>query len=188
MARSIKSQGLNDPITVDKNGVIISGHGRLEAVKILGWTHVPIRHLHMLTAEQADKLRIAANKTASTDYDWDALQREIIRLSQTGTDMTDLGFDDKELTMLAGQIGDFDLGSVADDIAAEVESFEDEARESAKAAAGEEIGLAKAFGFSKLPIHGKRVVTKFMAHIESKTGLTGADALMRFMEAYSSAT
>lgn len=186
LARSIESQGLNDPITVDKEGVIIAGHGRLEAVKILGWTHVPIRHLHMLTKEQADKLRIAANKTASTDYDWDALQREIIRLSQTGTDMTDIGFDEKELTMLAGDIGELDLGSVADDIAAEVESFEEETRESAKKAEGDEIPLVKAFGFNRLPIHGKRVVTKFMAHIESKTGLQGSEALMRFMEAYTS--
>lgn len=184
LARSIHSQGLNDPITVDKDGVIISGHGRLEAVKSLGWTHVPVRHLHMLTPEQADKLRIAANKTASTEYDWDNLQREILRLGDLGADLTDIGFDDKELTMLVGEIGDLDLDKVADDIVGDVEAFEEETRESAKSVGEEEIALAKAFGINKVPLPSKRVFTRFMAIIEKKTGLTGADALVKFVGAY----
>lgn len=184
LARSIESQGLNDPITIDKAGVIISGHGRLEAVKVLGWTHVPVRHLHMLTEEQADKLRIAANKTASTEYDWDALQKEIQRLGIGGADLTDIGFDEKELTMLVGNIGDLDVSMVAEDIAGEVESFEEETKEHAAKLAEEEITIASAFGFSKVPIRGKRVATKFMAFIEVQTGLKGPDALVNFMEKY----
>lgn len=184
LARSIGSQGLNDPITVDAKGVIISGHGRLEAVRSLGWTKVPVRHLHMLTDEQADKLRIAANKTASTDYDWENLQKEIQRLGNMGADLTDIGFDDKELTMLAGDIGDIDLGTVSEDIAGEVEAFEDDARESAAAASEEEISLSKAFGVAKLPITSKKVATRFMGRIEHKTGRLGAEALVKFMEDY----
>lgn len=186
LARSIESQGLNDPITVDKDGVIISGHGRLEAVKALGWTHVPVRHLHMLTPEQADKLRIAANKTASTEYDWENLQREIQRLGGLGSDLSDIGFDEKELTMLVGDIGDLDVDAVADDIVGSVEEFEDDTRENAKSVGDEEISIAKAIGVAKVPITSKRVFTRFMAKIEMETGLSGAEALVKFAGGYAS--
>ena len=37
IANSIKKFGMNQPIVVDKKGVIIVGHGRYEALKYLGW-------------------------------------------------------------------------------------------------------------------------------------------------------
>ena len=184
LARSIADQGLDSPITVDKAGVIISGHGRLEALKSLGWKFAPVRHLKMLTKQQADKLRIAANKTTSNDYDFDALQRELARLSEEGEDLTSLGLDDKELEMMVGELGDMDDMSIADDISMAVDAFEDEARETAEAVTSEEITLSKAFGFSKIPLKARKTITKLMGTIEAETGLEGADALVKFAEGY----
>ena len=36
VANSIKEFGFNQPVVVDKAGVLIVGHGRLEAAKLLG--------------------------------------------------------------------------------------------------------------------------------------------------------
>jgi len=36
VANSIKEFGMNQPIVVDKEGVIIVGHGRYEALQLLG--------------------------------------------------------------------------------------------------------------------------------------------------------
>jgi ParB-like chromosome segregation protein Spo0J len=42
VAKSIKSFGFNQPIVVDKNNVVIVGHGRLEAAKFLNLEDVPV--------------------------------------------------------------------------------------------------------------------------------------------------
>lgn len=184
LAKSIKNQGLNDPITVDADGYIISGHGRFEAIKKLGWVACPVRHLKMLTKEQADKLRIAANKTSSDEYDYEALQRELNRLGGLGVDLDDIGLDDKELEMMVGEIGDLDLDSIADDIGASVADFEKESAEEAEELEGEEITLSKAFGIKKVPLKTRKLATMFMSELEDTCGKTGAEALIAHMEAY----
>ena len=65
VANSIKEFGMNQPIVVDKDGVIIVGHGRYEACKHLGWTNEEIlKHVKIvdLTKEQANAYRLADNK------------------------------------------------------------------------------------------------------------------------------
>lgn len=42
VAKSIKAYGFQQPIVVDKNGVIIVGHTRYLAAKSLGMTTVPV--------------------------------------------------------------------------------------------------------------------------------------------------
>lgn len=46
---SIRQFGNNDPIAIDENNVVIEGHGRLEALKQLGATEIPVIRLsHMI--------------------------------------------------------------------------------------------------------------------------------------------
>lgn len=182
LAKSISDQGLNDPITVDIDGFIISGHGRLEAVKLLGWTHVPVRHLKALTKNQADKLRIAANKTTGTDFDIEVLQGELERLAALGEDLTDIGLDDRELDVMLSDLGEMNDASISTDIEADVDAFDDEVDQTAKNLAEKEIPLAKAFGVKTLPLKQQAVVSRFMARIEAATGKTGAEALIAHME------
>lgn len=183
LAASIKEQGLNDPITVDKDGVIISGHGRLEAVKSLGWTKVPVRWLNMLTKAQADKLRIAANKTTSTDYDFEVLQRELARLSGAGEDLTSLGLDARELEMMIGDIGAMDSASIVEDLDLAVDAFEEEVRTASTKATEDEIAIGKAFGIKKVPPAFAKVAKRFMGEIEGKFApQKGWEALMAHMQ------
>ena len=184
LALSIKTHGLNDPITVDGDGVIISGHGRLEAVKKNGWEFVPVRQLKDLTPGQADALRIAANKTSSQEYDYDILQTELNRLFADGEDIAALGFDDKELSMMMDDVGELASDIVSDDISFDVEQFEEKTREEAEAVKSSEETLGKLLGFNKMPAKTKKTAIRFMTLIEEETGQSGAEAFQQFIENY----
>lgn len=80
--KSIEEFGMNDPIAVWKENEIIEGHGRLIALKELGYNTVPIVRLDHLTDEQRKAYMLIHNKlTMSTDFDWDVLQSEIDDIS-----------------------------------------------------------------------------------------------------------
>lgn len=69
VAGSIKQFGFLNPITIDENNVIISGHTRLKAALQLGMDEVPCV-VHKLSEEDAKLARIVDNK--SHEYStWD---------------------------------------------------------------------------------------------------------------------
>lgn len=77
IANSIVEFGWQQPIVVDKAGVVIIGHGRLAAAKKLGLETVPIVHADNLTPEQVRALRLIDNKTNESEWDLDALSFEL---------------------------------------------------------------------------------------------------------------
>ena len=90
-ANSIKEFGWQQPIVVDKNGVIIVGHTRLKAAKKLKLKQVPVVVAENLTDEQVKAYRLADNKTGELAV-WDKnLQKELDSIYDI--DMTDFGFD-----------------------------------------------------------------------------------------------
>lgn len=98
--KSIEQFGMNDPIAVWKDNVIIEGHGRLIACKELGLEKVPVIRLDGLTDEQRRAYAIAHNKiTENTGFDTEILGIELKELMDE-IDFTELGFGDFELTML----------------------------------------------------------------------------------------
>lgn len=94
---SIKEFGNNDPIAVDSNNVIIEGHGRVLALKELGYKEVEIIRLSHLSEEQKKAYILAHNKlTMNTDFDLALLSDELDFLKDTDIDMSDFGFDLEE--------------------------------------------------------------------------------------------
>ena len=93
IANSIKEFGMADPIAVwGKDNIIIEGHGRLLALKQLGYDKAPIIHLDYLTDEQRRAYTLAHNKTSEfSDWDIDLLGEELADIFDI--DMTDFGFD-----------------------------------------------------------------------------------------------
>ena len=61
---SLREFGFVNPIIIDKDFNVIAGHGRLMALKQLGWKEVPIIILHGLTEDKKKALLIADNKIA----------------------------------------------------------------------------------------------------------------------------
>lgn len=90
VAASIKEFGFNQPIVIDKKGVIIVGHGRLEAAKLLGMTDVPVIEVD-LTEEQAKAYRLADNKLNESEWDMKLAVDELKELSEEMQGLT--GFD-----------------------------------------------------------------------------------------------
>lgn len=94
IANSIKEFGMNQPIVVDKEGVIIVGHGRYEALKHLGWTDEEIlKHVKVvdLTEQQAKAYRLADNKLNESDWDMELVIQELKELEPAMLDLT--GFE-----------------------------------------------------------------------------------------------
>ncbi len=90
VANSIKEFGFNQPVVVDKNGVLIVGHGRLEAAKLLGLEEIPTITVD-LTEEQAKAYRLADNKLNESEWDMSLVIEELKELSEPMLLLT--GFD-----------------------------------------------------------------------------------------------
>lgn len=92
VANSIKEFGMNQPIVVDKFGVIIVGHGRYEALQSLGW-EIKDEYIKVvdLTEEQAKAYRLADNKLNESDWDMELVLQELKGLSDDMFALT--GFD-----------------------------------------------------------------------------------------------
>ena len=92
VADSIKAFGFNQPIVVDKNGVIIVGHGRFEAAKLLELQEVPTIKLD-LTEEQANAYRLADNKLNESEWEMSLVIEELKGLTPELIDLTGFSQD-----------------------------------------------------------------------------------------------
>lgn len=95
VAESIKQYGFVQPIVIDKDDVIVIGHCRYEASKLLGLEEVPCVLVDNLSEEQVKALRIVDNKTNESEWDMELLEDE---LSNIDLDDFDFSFDDLEET------------------------------------------------------------------------------------------
>ena len=93
IVESIKEFGFNDPIGLwsDKN-IIVEGHGRLLAAKLLNMEYVPCIRLDHLTDEQRRGYALAHNKTAELSR-WDDGMLDIELGDITDIDMSLFGFE-----------------------------------------------------------------------------------------------
>ena len=96
IANSIKRFGWQQPIVVDKNNVVVIGHGRLAAAQQLFLESVPVVVADNLTDEEINALRLADNKTNESGWDFGKLEEELAALAIEGIDMTQFGFDEME--------------------------------------------------------------------------------------------
>ena len=92
---SIEEFGMNDPIAIWKDNIIIEGHGRLLACQRLGFDEVPIIRLDDLTDDERKAYTLIHNKlTMNTDFDIDILNAE---LENIHIDMTEFGFEIEDI-------------------------------------------------------------------------------------------
>lgn len=95
VAASIKEFGWQQPIVVDRDGVIIAGHTRYKAAQKLKCKEVPVVVAENLTDEQVKAYRLADNKTGElAGWDFSALEEELAGLAEI--DMSQFGFADPE--------------------------------------------------------------------------------------------
>lgn len=96
VAASIREFGFKVPIVVDENNVIIAGHTRLKAARMLGLESVPCIVADDLTPEKIKAFRLADNKVGElAGWNFAKLEEELSALSST-FDMTDFGFPEPQ--------------------------------------------------------------------------------------------
>lgn len=89
--KSIEEFGMNDPIGIWRDNIIIEGHGRLMACKELGMEEVPVIRLDNLTDDQRKAYTLIHNQTTmNTGFDLDILNEELENIE---IDMSDFGFE-----------------------------------------------------------------------------------------------
>jgi ParB-like chromosome segregation protein Spo0J len=92
--------GQQKPIVVDFKGVVRAGNGTLAAAKALGWENINVVKTDLIGSDAA-AYAIADNRTSDlSDWDDDALARQLESLRAEGTDMADVGFNDDDLAEL----------------------------------------------------------------------------------------
>lgn len=100
IGESIKEYGFKQPIVIDRYDVIVAGHGRVEAAKLIGMEQLPCIVADDLTELQIRSYRIADNKlSALADWDEEALKIELEDISKV-VDLGGLGFDSTESSVL----------------------------------------------------------------------------------------
>jgi len=62
LVRNIELHGLLCPVIVDNKNVLIDGHRRLAAVKLLGWTKIPTIKHNSTSHQRYDDLFVATNE------------------------------------------------------------------------------------------------------------------------------
>ena len=126
VVQSLKDYGFRRPIIIDKNKVIIAGHTRIKAARILGLKEVPCVFADDLSEAEANAYRLEDNRTQEdSSWDTEGLAREFERLKENGFDLSHTGFNEFE-------IGGIDMGSY--DFSAEPEEYDTPEAES-----GEEL-------------------------------------------------
>lgn len=101
VADSIRSYGWKVPIVVDEDMVILAGHTRLSAAKLLNIDEVPVHVAKDLSEQQKTAYRIMDNK--SQDYsEWDnkLLGLEFEKLSTNNFELDMTGFDLEEINKI----------------------------------------------------------------------------------------
>lgn len=109
--------GYGDPVEVDENFTILSGHGRVEAAKAEGMKELPYVMLTGMTEAEKKAYILAVNRSAlDAGWDEDLLAVEIEALQEQAFDLSLTGFDPDELagyfsddTEADAQDDDFDL-------------------------------------------------------------------------------
>ena len=110
IADSIRAFGFLNPIVLDDDGMVLAGHGRLEAAKLVGLETVPTVRASGLTEAQKRAYVLADNKLAEkAGWDRELLVAELgdlaVLLPQIDLDLTLTGFDPPEIDTLFADRG-----------------------------------------------------------------------------------
>lgn len=105
LAATIRKFGFINPVIVDSDRMILAGHGRVEAARLVGLTDVPIIQLEHLTATQRRAYLIADNRIAEqAGWDRELLAIELGELMDLlpaeRLDISLTGFETAEIDLL----------------------------------------------------------------------------------------
>ncbi len=102
LAAAMVEFGVDVPVVVDGNGVLIKGHGRRLAAKKLGLKQLPVIVRTDLSPTQVKAARIADNRISQSDWDDDVLTAEMTDLFEEDFQLDLTGFNPDEIAFMFG--------------------------------------------------------------------------------------
>lgn len=112
---SLKRFGQAEPLVIQRGtNRVIAGHGRLMAMRKLGWTEVEIVELDVTNLD-ATALAIALNRTAElADWDDGVLSRLLAEL-RTENAVDGVGYSNDDIDRLLAEVADAEMGDADED-------------------------------------------------------------------------
>ena len=106
LIENIERFGFTQPLLVDKDNVIIAGHGRFEAANRLNMKELPCIVMDDLSDIEIKALRIADNRIAEMgETDLLNLKEEFLELAEDDSSLEFLtGYDSKDLNLFQDEI------------------------------------------------------------------------------------
>lgn len=122
LAKVIRHQGWRSPIVVsERSGLVVKGHGRLEAARLLGVQQVPVDDQHYASEEDELADLIADNKIGElAELDQKGISELLKELDRGGLDMELTGFDVGEIEDLIGVCNESESEGMGNDITDDV--------------------------------------------------------------------
>jgi hypothetical protein len=92
VAKSIKQYGYINPIIVTENNIILAGHTRTKALKILGIEEIEVLEISGLTEAQIHGFVIADNRVGEySQWNYSGIDRMMSNVSKEDTLLKELG-------------------------------------------------------------------------------------------------
>jgi len=121
IAESIRAFGFIAPVLIDENSMILAGHGRVAAAKLVGLSSIPCRRVGTLSAKQKRAYVLADNKLAlNAGWDEELLAEELEELVSLdlGFEIEATGFSIPEIDSLVEGLKPEEPNDPADDLPA----------------------------------------------------------------------
>src|SRR6266446_5261288 len=94
------------PVLVDKEGVLIAGHGRVAAAPRAEVTSIPVIVARGWSEEEKRAYRLADNQLAArASWDFEQLRNELQELGFAGFDLGLIGFEPDQLEIVLAGLG-----------------------------------------------------------------------------------
>jgi DNA modification methylase len=118
IANSIQRFGFTNPVLVDKDSIILAGHARVAAAKLLNISSVPCVRIETMSPAEKRAYVLADNKLAlNAGWDEDMLAEELqgLLIEDPGFDLGLTGFSIPEIDALVDNIAPEEPGAPEDD-------------------------------------------------------------------------
>lgn len=120
IADSIRAFGFNAPVLINDCNILLAGHGRVEAAKLLGLAAIPCLRLDHLTEEQQRAYLLADNRLAEgATWDEGLLAEELsdlLKVPDLGFEIGVIGFSVSDVDGLVEGQAPEEPGNPADDV------------------------------------------------------------------------
>lgn len=180
IATALARFGPDQPIVVDRDGVIIKGHGRRLAAISNGWDLYPVIVRTDLSPAEVKAARLSDNRAALSDVDPNMLRAEMMQLE--GMELLIGIFDAKELDFINADLGEMNMDVFVTDMDKVVTDQKLDLDTRISGAEVRRLPLAKAFGFKDVPATAGVALAALLARAELATGMKDGDALVAWAE------